>query len=675
LKDTMPMSPTHPESWKESEAELFRLLVENATDYAIFLLDVEGNIASWNPGARRIKGYRADEIIGRHFSCFYPQEAIDRGWPEHELKVARAEGRFEDEGWRIRKDGTCFWASVVITALKDEQGNLRGFSKITRDLTQRKEAEENALRLVEQTTARRVAEEKSREIQEQRERLRVTLESIGDAVISTDAEGRIEFLNPAAQELVGWNNAEAAGRHLSEVFRVVNEQTRQAVENPALRALVEGVVVGLANHSVLISRDGSERPVDDSAAPIRDAQGHVIGSVLVFRDITERKKVEQALRDTDRRKDEFLATLAHELRNPLAPIRNSLQILKMPRVDAETVQQTRDLMERQVHHLVRLVDDLLDMSRVMRGKIELRREPVELATVVARSVEIAKPLIEVQSHALEIVTPGESLLLNADPVRLAQVVANLLTNAAKYTEANGRIWVTARRQGEAAVLSVRDTGIGIAPDMLPHVFELFVQADHASTRAQCGLGIGLTLVKNLVEMHGGRVEAHSAGVGQGSEFVVHLPLVVPLHEQVGEGDARQPPPARPSSGLRVVVADDSHDAANSLAMLLRLKGHDVQVAHDGQAALEIARDFRPDVVFLDIGMPRLDGYEVARRLRQSPGLEHVVLAALTGWGQPEDRRRTAEAGFNHHLVKPPDPHAIERILADVPRPATSVQSE
>jgi PAS domain S-box-containing protein len=671
----MPMSPTNTESWKESEAELFRLLVENATDYAIFLLDVEGNIASWNPGARQIKGYRADEIIGRHFSCFYPQDAIDRGWPDHELKVAGIEGRFEDEGWRIRKDGSRFWANVVITALKDEQGNLRGFSKITRDLTQRKAAEESALRLVEETTARRVAEENSRLIQEQRERLRVTLESIGDAVISTDAEGRVEFLNPAAQQLVGWDNAEASGRSLSEVFRVVNEQTRQPVENPALRPLAEGIAVALANHSVLISRDGSERPVDDSAAPIRDGRGDVVGSVLVFRDITERKQAEQALRDSDRRKDEFLATLAHELRNPLAPIRNSLQILKMPRVDAELVQQTRDVMERQVHHLVRLVDDLLDVSRVMRGKIELRREPVELATVFARAVEIAKPLIEVQGLTLEIVTPGESLLLDADPVRLAQVFGNLLTNAAKYTEASGQLWLTARREGQTAVASLRDTGIGIAPDMLPHVFDLFVQADHVSTRAQGGLGIGLTLVKNLVEMHGGHVEAHSAGLGRGSEFIVQLPLTVRLDEPVGDGDTRQLPPATTASGLRLLVVDDSHDVAKSLAMLLRLRGHEVRVAHDGPTALEIAREFHPDVVFLDIGMPRMDGNEVARRVRESPGLENVVLAALTGWGQPEDRRRTAEAGFNHHLVKPPDPRALDRILQDAQRFASGVTSE
>ncbi len=380
----------------------------------------------------------------------------------------------------------------------------------------------------------------------------------------------------------------------------------------------------------------------------------------------ENTQLYQALREADRRKDEFLATLAHELRNPLAPIRNSLQILKMPRVDAETVQRSRDMMERQVHHLVRLVDDLLDVSRVMRGKIELRKEKVELATVVARAVETVQPLVDAQGHELSVRLPSQSLLLDADPVRLAQVVGNLLTNAAKYTEPNGLIGLTAERDGDLAVLRIRDDGIGIAPHMLPRIFELFVQVDHAATRSQGGLGIGLTLVKNLVEMHGGTVEAHSPGLGQGSELVVRLPLSAREPEKP-EGreiaDARQVPP---SSGLRLLVVDDNQDAANSLAMLLRLQGHEVRVAHDGPAALEMVDVYRPEMVFLDIGMPGMDGYEVARRLRRQPGLESVRLAALTGWGQQEDRRRTAEAGFDHHLVKPVEPAALEGLLAGLP---------
>jgi PAS domain S-box-containing protein len=277
----------------QHEAEQLRLLVHGTADYAIFMLGPDGRIATWNTGAERLKGYKAEEIIGQHFSRFYPQEAIDRGWPEHELRVAAREGRFEDEGWRLRQDGSRFWANVVITALRDERGELRGFSKVTRDLTERKRAEEDARRLAEEATARRVAEENARLIQEQRERLRVTLASIGDAVLSTDAEGRIDYLNPVAERLVGWTTAEAAGRAVTDVFRIVHEQTRRPVESPPLRALAEGAVVGLADHTVLIARDGGERPVDDSAAPIRDAGGRVVGSVLVFRDISERRRAEQ----------------------------------------------------------------------------------------------------------------------------------------------------------------------------------------------------------------------------------------------------------------------------------------------------------------------------------------------------------------------------------------------
>ncbi len=281
----------------QHEAAQLRLLIQGTTEYAIFMLDPQGRVLTWNVGAERIKGYKADEIIGQHFSKFYPQEAINRGWPAHELKAAQAEGRFEDEGWRVRKDGSQFWANVVITALRDHTGKLLGFSKITRDMTERKKSEEDARRLVAETTARRVAEENSQLIKEQRERLHVTLASIGDAVISTDAEGRIDFLNPVAQELVGWGSEEAAHRKLQDVFNIVNEETRQPVENPALRALQEGVIVGLANRTVLISKDGTERPIDDSAAPIRDEKGGISGSVLVFRDISERKRSEAALKE------------------------------------------------------------------------------------------------------------------------------------------------------------------------------------------------------------------------------------------------------------------------------------------------------------------------------------------------------------------------------------------
>jgi PAS domain S-box-containing protein len=497
-----------------------------------------------------------------------------------------------------------------------------------------------------------------------RSRLEATLVAGAIATWTWDIPNNRLFADANLARLFNLSPSDAEGGLLDKYIQSIHPDDR-----PRVSAALERAVKGGEDYEAdyrIVQAGGSVRWVTARGRTERDGSGRAVRMPGVLVDITERKRLEDELRDTDRRKDEFLATLAHELRNPLAPIRNSLQILKMPGVSSATVRQTRDMMERQVEQLVRLVDDLMDVSRVMRGKIELRREAVELASIVARAVETAQPLIESQGHRLVISVPHESLLLDADPIRLSQVVGNLLTNAAKYTEANGRIWLDAEQTGGQVVLKVRDTGIGIAPDLVPRIFDVFMQVDYAATRSQGGLGIGLTLVKNLVELHGGTVEAHSAGLGQGSEFVIRLPLLVgrpPVHPEA-EKRGQSQDPAR-ASGHRLLVVDDNQDAAVSLAMLLRLQGHEVQVVHDGAAALELAKAYRPAMVFLDIGMPGMDGCEVARRLRQQPGLENVVLAALTGWGQQEDRRRTAEAGFNHHLVKPPDPKAIEGVLSSL----------
>jgi PAS domain S-box-containing protein len=370
------------------------------------------------------------------------------------------------------------------------------------------------------------------------------------------------------------------------------------------------------------------------------------------------------LQEVDRRKDEFLAMLAHELRNPLAPITNAVQILKMPQADTAVVGRARDMMERQVQQLKRLVDDLLDVSRIMRGKIELRKERIDLAAAAARAVETSQPLVEAGGHGLTVSLPSEPVWLNADLMRLAQVIANLLNNAAKYTEPGGRIWLITGREGDEAIVRVKDTGIGIAPALLAHIFDLFVQADHARGRTQGGMGIGLTLVRSLVGLHGGRVEAYSEGPNRGSEFVIRLPALPDARRgrTAAEAEPAAGPPDSVPARRRVLVVDDNVDAADSLALVLRLEGQDVCVAHDGAKALEVAGTFRPDLVFLDLGMPGMDGYEVARRLRQQPGLEQVVLVALTGWGQAEDRRRTHEARFDHHLTKPADPQVLRRLL-------------
>jgi signal transduction histidine kinase/ActR/RegA family two-component response regulator len=374
------------------------------------------------------------------------------------------------------------------------------------------------------------------------------------------------------------------------------------------------------------------------------------------------------IQQADRHKNEFLSMLAHELRNPLAPIRNAVQILRIKCAHDPELGQIRDLIDRQVQQLIRLVDDLLDISRITRGKIRLQTEAVDLAAVVARAVETNRPLIDARRHELTVGLPAEPLRVEGDPVRLTQVVGNLLNNAAKYTEEGGRIWLTAERDGAEAVLRVRDTGVGIPAEMLASIFELFTQVDRTLDRSQGGLGIGLTLVRRLVEMHGGRVQASSDGPGQGSEFVVRLPALV--------GGRR---PALAANGVvsslarfgpaRVLVVDDNRDAADSLALLLRMAGHAVDVCHDGPAAVAAAAANRPQLVLLDIGLPGMDGYAVARQLRRLPELADTLLVALTGYGQAEDVRRSHEAGFDHHLVKPADPEALVGLFAALRHPA------
>jgi signal transduction histidine kinase/CheY-like chemotaxis protein len=369
----------------------------------------------------------------------------------------------------------------------------------------------------------------------------------------------------------------------------------------------------------------------------------------------------QALQDADRRKDEFLAMLAHELRNPLAPVRNALQLLRLTGTQDATVERVRAVMERQVGHLVRLVDDLMEVSRITRGKIELRRERIDLAAVLRSAVETSQPLVDAAGHALVLDLPLEPLPLDADPVRLAQVFANLLNNAAKYSERAGRIVLRARREATEIVVTVCDDGIGIDPQMLPHVFDLFTQIDSSHRRSQGGLGIGLTLVRSLVDLHGGRVSARSDGVGRGSEFTVRLPLATGASKPAGATPALTSPPVP----LKVLVVDDNRDAADSLGVLLDYLGYNVQVAHDGPTALQQVDLFRPALVLLDIGMPKMDGYEVARRLRAQERWRDLVVVALTGWGQEEDRLRTREAGFDHHLVKPTDLGALQSLLLEV----------
>src|SRR5262245_3016350 len=521
----------------------------------------------------------------------------------------------------------------------------------------------------------RQAEQAARE---QRELLRVTLDSIGDGVIAADPLGRVTFINPVAGALTGWTQEEGAEQLLDRVYRVVDETSGEPVEGPLARVL-RGAPGSDGNRPLLlVARDGTPRPVGQMAAPIHDDKGEFVGVVVVFRDVGERRQMENELRrradelaDRDRRKDEFLAMLAHELRNPLAPIRHAVQLLRTENMADPIVAEVGPIMERQLRNLVRLVDDLMDVSRITQGKIELRKELVELSTAVRRTVEAVRPQIEEKQHRLDVDLPSDPLWLEADPARLDQVLSNLLNNASKYTQPGGQIQLSVTREDNRAVVRVRDNGIGIPEHMQRAIFDMFQQADRVPGRVSEGLGLGLTLVRTLVEMHGGSIEVHSPGRDQGSEFVVRLPILDSRIAQEKQAEAlkRKAPLAEPKS-LRIMIVDDNTDGARSLALLLRKEGHQIEVAHDGPAALDAAGRFRPEVVLLDIGLPKgMDGYEVARRLRQLPGLKDVMLVALTGFGQEEDRQRSSEAGFQFHLVKPLDPALLRDLLLRT-RPGT-----
>jgi signal transduction histidine kinase/CheY-like chemotaxis protein len=463
-----------------------------------------------------------------------------------------------------------------------------------------------------------------------------------------------------------------SARTPASVVGVVAHEAQLLLEADAATVVTDGAPpAGDAGtlSAPLRSRDGSRlgtlrltraaRPFDADDEAVVAQLAHLAAIAL------DNARLYEELREGDRRKDEFLATLAHELRNPLAPIRNALRILRLAQRDGDAAEQARAMIERQVGQMVRLVDDLLDVSRISRGKLTLRRERVDLASVVEAALETSRPAIVAGGHALRVELPDEPLWLDGDATRLAQIFLNLLNNAARYTTAPGHIELRVARDGDAAVVSVRDTGIGIPAEMLPRVFDMFMQAnDRSAERDGGGLGIGLTLVKQLVELHHGTVEARSDGAGKGSEFVVRLPLAPPAADVPAPAPDAVPRPAE-NRGQRVLVVDDNRDAVESLAMLLEMMGHEVRTASDGVEALEVATEFVPDVVLLDLGLPRLSGYEVAQRLRLLDGCARTRLVALTGWGQEEDRRRSREAGFDHHLVKPVDPDALDALLHEL----------
>jgi PAS domain S-box-containing protein len=673
-------------------------IVESSED-AIISKDLKGTIKSWNRGAERLYGYAAEEVVGRPLSILVPPDHPDE-LPGIMERLKRGERIDHFETVRVRKDGSRVDVSLMISPVKNGEGEITGASKIARDITTRRRAEE-ALRQSEERVRRLLLTEKQQSI-----RLQEVAQAARTLNASHSLDSVLRIITEEARRILGthqsvssltvngqWAQAVntvsftdkyAAWRAYDAkpdgtgIYRLVcrdNKPLRltqaelaahpaflgfgkEVDKHPPLRGWLavpflgrDGRNLGLLQVSDKL--DGGDFTEEDEAILVQLA---LIASVAI-----ENARLYEELRQGDRRKDEFLATLAHELRNPLAPLRNGLHIMRLAGDDPAAVEQARAMMERQLQQLVRLIDDLLDVSRITRNKLILRKERADLATVLRNAVEISRPLIEAAGHELTVTLPNEPIPVDADVTRLAQVFSNLLNNAAKYTDRGGRVWLTVEREGSAAVVTVKDTGVGIPAEHLPHVFEMFAQVDRSLERSQGGLGLGLAVVRRLVELHGGKVAAHSEGPDKGSAFVVRLPV------SDGGPAERQPPTAEGGSKaagrqFKVLVVDDNADTAASLSTMLRIMGHDVCTAHDGAQAVDAAAAYRPDMVLLDIGLPKLNGYEAARRIREQPWGKDMKLIALTGWGQEEDRRRAKEAGFDEHVVKPVEPAALEQLL-------------
>ncbi len=487
--------------------------------------------------------------------------------------------------------------------------------------------------------------------------LAAVVESTEDAILTKSLDGGILSWNAGAERMFGYGAEQVVG---GPVTRLVPLH-RQDEEGELLRRVSQGERVA-SFETERLHRDGRVFDVSVTLSPIRDDTGQIVGASSIVRDMTARKAFEASLREADRRKDDFLAVLAHELRNPLSPIRNSAALLRLGGATDPVTARAAAVIERQAQHMARLLDDLLDVSRITRDRLELRRVPVTLAEVLDAAGETVRPALDALHQTLSLTVPGSPVHLNGDPVRLAQVFANVLSNASKYSERGGEIRVVAAVTGAEVAVEVADDGIGIPSEMLPLVFEMFSQASQAIGRSQGGLGIGLALVKGLVALHGGRVAAASAGTGHGSRFTVTLPVVAtaaPVSRVVVAGAAVR-------SARRVLVVDDNRDGADSLAQLLQAQGHDVRTAYDGASAIAEAGRFHPQAVLLDLGMPGLDGLETARRLRAAQPAEPLLLVAVTGWGQERDRRQTREAGFDGHLVKPVDLTDLEALMQSAP---------
>jgi PAS domain S-box-containing protein len=592
-----------------------------------------------------ITGYSEQELLQKTYTDLtHPEDrAADRARVEPVLRGEQA--YWTSEKRYRRKTGETLWVLVSGTLVRDNAGQPLYTIATIQDIDARKRAEQA--------------------LQDSEERFRTLADNIAQLVWTADKLGWADWYNKRWYDYTGTTFEEMTGRGWEKL------QHPDHLERVSAK-LQHCVETGSEWEDVfpLRGKDGNYRWFLSKAVPIRAVSGAIVRWFGSNTDITEQMQMEAALKEADQRKDEFLATLAHELRNPLAPLRTGLELLELAADEHTRVAEVRAMMQRQVSHLTRLVDDLLDVSRITRGKVELRRSRVDLQTIVQHAVETVAQFIAGCGHELSIELPAQPVMLDADPVRLAQVFANLLHNAGKYTPRQGQIRISARLHGQEAVgevvVSVKDTGIGIPADKLERVFTMFMQLEHPAEQQHSGLGIGLTLVKLLVDMHAGRVYALSDGPGRGSEFVVHLPLAAQLPAASTAPEALPAPAADNGKNpalQRILVVDDNKDAANSLGELLQLMGHEVRIAYDGLEALDTAAEFHPHAILLDLGMPKLDGYAMARRLRAQPWGRRIRLIALTGWGQNEDKRLSREAGIDYHLVKPVDIAEIRQLIA------------
>jgi PAS domain S-box-containing protein len=666
-----------------------------SSDDAIVSKTLEGRILSWNAGAERIFGYTAAEAIGQPITLIIPPEHLAE---EKRILDRVSHGNRVDhfDTIRITKDGRRIPISLTISPVRDSRGVIIGASKVARDISERKRAEQTLLESERRLAAEAAALARLNELSTRLWRTRSLNEGL-DEILAAVIEllgaekGKIQLLDPESSRLILRAQRGFGPELLFREVSAADDFLCAEGLRSGQRIIIEDIEAddAFAPHREAARAAGCRSLV---STPLVSADGESIGMVAAyFRpihrpseqelrrfdlylrqacDFIRRCKLEQvlrrseaALRDADRRKDEFLALLAHELRNPLAPIRYTLAANKKGGRTPAQRNEAEEVIERQVTHMSRLLDDLLDVSRITRSRLELKKSPTELALVVASAIETARPMLDAKHHTLSVDLPAQAVRFEADLVRLAQVLSNLLINAAKYTDPGGQIWLRAAQEQNDLIVAVGDNGIGIAPDMMPRLFTMFSQAEGVQARAEGGLGIGLSLVRGLVTLHGGSVEAHSDGPGRGSEFIVRLPIGVTAAAPIdAPAEGIVPEGSVAGAGLKILVVDDNQDAADTCATLLEMSGHHVQTAYTGRNALELAETFRPHAILLDIGLPDFDGYQLAKRIRSAPWGGPIVLIALTGWGQEEDRRRAFEAGFDYHLTKPIAPETVESLL-------------